>query len=1142
MNNANRIEDQSLNRGERVYRCVSEKSNLISFVGFVGQRKWLILFALFFSVFFHSIAYGQEQIKIGVLAFRGAEETMARWTPTAEYLSVQIPEYVFVIVPLDFEEIYEAVEYGEVDFVLANSSIYVELEYKYGVDRIATLQDLWQGQAFDEFGGVIFTKKNRKDINSLDDLKNKSFMAVHETSFGGWRMAQREFKDYGIDPYRDFAELQFGGTHDKVVYAVQEGLVDAGTVRTGILERMDEEGKIDIRDFRILNQQYPDIFSLLVSTCLYPEWPLARVKHTSEQLAQQVSVVLLSMPSDSEAARGAGIHGWTIPHQYQQVHDCLKELRVSPYEEFGEITFLDIIQQYWGWMLAGLIGIVGLAAVTIYISGLNHELNLSRIALEKSHNRLVQRVDERTSELRKRNRQFKLQSLALESAANAIVITDVDGNIQWANPAFSALTGYSLDEALGQNPRVLKSGQHDEAFYKNMWDTIIAGKVWRGELINKRKNGSLYTEKMTIAPFSSDGGKISNFVAIKEDITERKEAEEALRKSEERYRNIYTRVEDVIYETDYYGSITGVSPSVEKHSGYRPEELIGQNVTDFFVYPDEYAALDSAMEAEGSVNDFELNMRKKNGDVIVVSITSHIVFNEDGHPVKTEGVLRDITERKRTEKALRESEKRYRLLFDLLPYGGEILDTNGIIINCSPSTARMLGYEMSELIGKHAFELFDPDSLKVVRKKFSQLLKGKPQSADVRMIRKDGTKLNVLRAAQPILDDKGNVEAFLTLSVNITERVQAEKAIQQYLRRLDALHKIDQAITSSLDLKITLSVLLDQLLTQLEVDAAAVLLYEKASQTLTFSQVKGFRSTDIHHTSLRLGKRHAGVAALQRRPVFIPDLNQPGAGFSEPSRFKEEGFVAYYGVPLIAKGALVGVLEIFHRSTLDPEDEWVEFLKTLAGQAAIAIDNIILFDGLQRSNMELALAYDATIEGWARTLELHDVETEGHSRRVVDLTITLALKMGMKDKEMANIYRGALLHDIGKMGIPDRIMQKSKPFTNEERQIIQQHPVYAYELLFPIEYLRPALDIPYCHHEKWDGTGYPRGLQGKQIPLAARIFAVVDVWDALRSDRPYRKAWSKEKALKHIEEQSGIYFDPQIVDIFLEHIRSQQKE
>jgi putative nucleotidyltransferase with HDIG domain len=208
----------------------------------------------------------------------------------------------------------------------------------------------------------------------------------------------------------------------------------------------------------------------------------------------------------------------------------------------------------------------------------------------------------------------------------------------------------------------------------------------------------------------------------------------------------------------------------------------------------------------------------------------------------------------------------------------------------------------------------------------------------------------------------------------------------------------------------------------------------------------------------------------------------------------------------------------------------------LAGQAAIAIDNFQLFEGLQRSTDELEQAYDATIEGWSHALDLRDHETEGHTQRVTEMTVALAREAGLDEAELLQVRWGSLLHDIGKMGIPDRILLKPGPLTDEEWVIMKKHPTFAWEMISPIRYLHTALDIPYCHHEKWDGTGYPRGLRGAQIPIPARIFAVVDVYDALTSDRPYRKAWSKENTLDHIREQSGKHFDPEVVDTFLKVI------
>ena len=247
-----------------------------------------------------------------------------------------------------------------------------------------------------------------------------------------------------------------------------------------------------------------------------------------------------------------------------------------------------------------------------------------------------------------------------------------------------------------------------------------------------------------------------------------------------------------------------------------------------------------------------------------------------------------------------------------------------------------------------------------------------------------------------------------------------------------------------------------------------------------------------------------------------------------------EDFVSYFGVPLVAKGVVKGVLEVYHRSPLHPDQEWLDFLHTLAGQAALAIDNSSLFENLQRSNTELTLAYDATIEGWSHAMDLRDKETEGHTLRVTEVTMELAGLFGTKDEDLVNIRRGALLHDIGKMGVPDAILLKPASLTEEEWVIMRKHPQFAFEMLSPIHYLRSALDIPYCHHEKWDGTGYPRGLKGEQIPLQARIFSIVDVWDALTSDRPYRKAWSKEQTMEYLRSESGKHFDPQVLLICLQ--------
>lgn len=383
---------------------------------------------------------------------------------------------------------------------------------------------------------------------------------------------------------------------------------------------------------------------------------------------------------------------------------------------------------------------------------------------------------------------------------------------------------------------------------------------------------------------------------------------------------------------------------------------------------------------------------------------------------------------------------------------------------------------------------------------------------------------------------KAHEELEIRVQERTAELVKANKQIQLHLQRLGALYEIDRAITASLDLRFTLKVLLEQVTSQLGVHAAIVLVLNRHTQMLEYATALGFLSSALQNTRLPLGEGHAGCVALEQCVISIPNLAESPDSFLRSSLLKSEKFITYYGAPIIAKGRVMGVLELFHRAPLDFDPEWLDFLNTIAAQAAIAIDNAELFNNLQRSNIELTWAYNATLEGWSRALDLRDKETEGHSQRVTEITLSLAQAMGLNEDELVNVRRGALLHDIGKIGIPDTILLKPGPLNDEEREIMRKHPVYSYELLAPISFLRQALDIPYCHHEKWDGTGYPRGLKGEQIPLAARIFAVVDVWESLLSDRPYRPAWPKEKVREYIRSLAGTHFDPKVIEVFFDEM------
>jgi response regulator RpfG family c-di-GMP phosphodiesterase len=413
----------------------------------------------------------------------------------------------------------------------------------------------------------------------------------------------------------------------------------------------------------------------------------------------------------------------------------------------------------------------------------------------------------------------------------------------------------------------------------------------------------------------------------------------------------------------------------------------------------------------------------------------------------------------------------------------------------------------------------------------------KPQSAIYLPLLAKGEILGVLQAESSRRNRFSQEDIDLLTYLTNTGAISIKNArlfteTEQRLSRLTALHAIDLAVSSSLDLRVTLNILLDQVITLLRSDAAIILLFNSTTQELEFSASRGFRSTNIDHSSVRLGMDIAGQAALTNKVIPVSSLNGHTLGVRGRNLLEGEDFIEYTAVPLLAKGQVKGVLEIFHRERRKADVEWIEFFETLAGQAAIAIDNNVLFNQLQRSNLELTLAYDSTLEGWARALDLRDKETEGHSRRVTDISVRLGRLLGLNDYELVQVRRGALLHDIGKMAIPDRILLKPGPLTAEEWNVMMMHPSYAYEMLSPIPFLSLALDIPYCHHEKWDGTGYPRQMKAQQIPFAARIFAIVDIWDSLLSNRPYRPAWKLDKVKEYILSESGIHLDPQVVEAF----------
>lgn len=351
-----------------------------------GFRKILLfpaaraVLALSISLFLSLPVLGapgdSEPVRIGVLAKRGPRRCLEKWVPTAEYLTTKIPGYSFTIRPFSHNAVCPAVGRGEVDFILANPSLYVELERLYGASRIATLKNMYLGRPYTVYAGVVFCRSDREDIHSLGDLEGKAFMAVEQWSFGGWQMAWRELKEHGIDPYRDFSSLRFGSTHDTVVHAVRDGKADAGTVRADTLEQMASEGKIRLEELRVIAQRHGEeaVLPFPQSTRAYPEWPFVKMRGTSNELTQKLVIALMEMSPESPAAKAARCAGWTIPQNYQPVHECLRELRIGSYKDRGKVTLGDVVRRYWPWLAGIAVLLAAAAGVSAYVMQLNRRL------------------------------------------------------------------------------------------------------------------------------------------------------------------------------------------------------------------------------------------------------------------------------------------------------------------------------------------------------------------------------------------------------------------------------------------------------------------------------------------------------------------------------------------------------------------------------------------------------------------------------------------------------------------------------------------------------------------------------------------------------------------------------------------------
>lgn len=773
----------------------------------------------------------------------------------------------------------------------------------------------------------------------------------------------------------------------------------------------------------------------------------------------------------------------------------------------------------------------------------------------------------------------QLFSNAFENAPIGMSLVTLEGKWVRANRALCEMVGYSEQELLTKTFQEITHPddlQADLEFVRQMTTGEIA--TYHMEKRYFHKSGNVVWVELSVSMMRDTRGAPRYFIAQIQDITERKRAEETLRASEARYRSLFDEMLDgfALHEIicddagkpiDY--RFLEVNPAFTKMTGLTADMVLGKTVRE--VLPQLEA---SWIETYGRValtgepTDFVQYAAPLNRYYHVRA------FSPRAGQFAT--VFEDVTANIRAQNAEREQRALAEALLDTSAALNSTWNLDAVLDCILDNVGRVLAHDAANIMLRAGKRLrvvrdrgyaerdprsslvgmtFSVDALHGIRQ---ALATGEPfvvhdtqadpdwtivpESRWVRSflgvpIRVRGQVIGVLNLDSDTPNfyrDKSlaGIEGFANQAGVAIHNAQLLQETQRRLQHIQALHVIDRAINASLELKMTLDMLLGETLRVLEVDAADVLLLNRHAPLLEFAAGRGFSTGTLRNLRVRVGEGYAGAAAMEQRSVYVADLSGALEGLNYAPQLRQENFVSYAAAPLIAKGRVVGVLELYRRTRLDAPDDWRALLEALAQQAALAIENAHLFEEVNRANAELRLAYDATIEGWARALDLHDKEFDGHTERVTVMTLRLARTLGVAEEELVHWRRGALLHDIGKLGIPDTILRKPGRLDEHEQEIMRRHPQLAYELLAPIQYLRPALEIPYCHHEKWDGSGYPRGLKGNAIPLAARVFAVAHVWDALLSERPYRDAWSKERAFKYLRKEAGAHFDPEIVRVF----------
>lgn len=616
--------------------------------------------------------------------------------------------------------------------------------------------------------------------------------------------------------------------------------------------------------------------------------------------------------------------------------------------------------------------------------------------------------------------------------------------------------------------------------------------------------------------YSERDEQILNFVSTQVAMAiERKRSEQALRTSQKRNQLLVEASTDAIFTAQLDGTILDCNDVASQLYGYSREEILNLNLSDLVCKGCIEEILNiSRWRNKDSHFVRDMNNIRKNGEEFPAELSIRQTMVEET-PVLV-SYVRDITTQKLAAKVIVESEEKFRTLAENTA-AGVFIHKGGKYTYVNPTWCQITGYSATELLNAI------PEAALNSQKEVSQKAKSEngntsPEHLERTITTRNGEKRIIdLYLSAIVLE---NEPATIGTAVDVTNRKQREHELEVIAEMGEAyrINNTREEVLSIAILKLVDILKADGVFIEvIDIDEAANTMIKASGDWKHLEQTPVAIGQGLSGHLMKTGQPYLNTHASKDPYLLYPDL------------VKEFDSVA--GVPLITSGFTIGAAVIGAKHAFTEND--LRLLRAIGDLTAGALQRTSLFEKTRLQASELKHAYNSTLEGWALALELRDKETQGHSVRIANLAVKLARRMGVSEDQIENLRRGALLHDIGKLGVPDTVLLKQGKLSGEEWVVMQKHPTYAYEMLSQIKDFKDSIDIPYCHHEWWDGSGYPRGLEGEDIPLAARIFSIVDVWDALTSDRPYRAAWKRKEALAHIINQAGSHFDPRVVDEFV---------